>query len=348
MPVKQPSHPLSEAICFPSRPVLVLLLLALWWGVLTACMPARPQAPPDEITVQLKWVHQAQFAGLYLAQAKGYYAAENLRVTFVEGGTGIDPITQVVSGVADIGIAGPEELLIRRSAGDPVIAVATIYQHSPVVFVVRPDSDIKRPADFVGRTVGLRGATRDGEIQFAAMMKRAGFSISHVEVVSHTYNYAPFLRGEIDSQFAYATSGLIRVRAQGMTPRLIWPDDYGVHLFSDTLFATDHLIAQKPDMIRRFVRATLRGWSDALSHAEEAVDATMAYAFESDRHLQTQMFLASAPLVYTGRAKIGAMSESAWAEAQRVLVENDLLAAPIGLGQVYTLAFLDEEARDMR
>ena len=86
-----------------------MLFLAI--SLLAACEPQEVRKPPDQVTVQVAWVHQAQFAGFYLAQERGYYAKENIKVTFIEGGPGIDVLESVVTGGADFGVGGPEGIL---------------------------------------------------------------------------------------------------------------------------------------------------------------------------------------------------------------------------------------------
>ena len=96
----------------------------LWIAALAGCTPREGQRNFDEVTVQLKWVHQAQFAGFYWAQEKGYYARENLKVHFREGGQGIDSAQSVISGEAAFGVITPEDVLIKRSQGAPLTAIA--------------------------------------------------------------------------------------------------------------------------------------------------------------------------------------------------------------------------------
>ena len=161
----------------------VFWVLALL-GALVACGQQPEDKTLDEITVQLKWVHQAQFAGLYVAREKGYYAREGIKVNFLEGGQGIDIAEAVISGKAQFGVVAPEDLLISRSRGAPLKAIAAIYRRSAVVFLAMADSHITRPHDFPGKTVasvGEAGANRDLEFQFHALVKKLGLDISKIQ-----------------------------------------------------------------------------------------------------------------------------------------------------------------------
>ena len=315
--------------------LLALLFLA------SACSGPQPAAALDQVSVQLKWVHQAQFAGLYMAQEKGYYADENLQVTFIEGGPGIDIIDQVVSGQADFGIGAPEALFVRRSQGEPVLAIAVVFRQNPTVFVALADSGIRQPADMLGRRVAVAGAL-DLDLQLRAMMEKMGLDINQIELAPHTYDLTPLFNGEIDAIALYSTGGLIRMRQDGYEPNLIWPIDYGIHLYSDTIFTTDQMASGQAGLSTRFLSASLRGWRAAIENPEQAVAVTLKFAQEADAELQTEMMAAIVPLVHTGQDQIGWMQPQIWQEMHDLLNQFGLLAAPLSVGDIYTMQFLEE------
>ena len=308
---------------------------------LAACGPRAVKQPPDQVTVQLKWVHQAQAAGLYLAQEKGYYAEENLEVSFVEGGSEVDILAQIINGAADFCVAAPEGILIERAQGNLVVALATIFRRSPVVYASLASSGIQRPADLLGRTASVVGPI-EVEVQFRAMMAKLGLDISQVKLVPHIYEFNAVTQGDVESVAVYSTGGLIRLRQLGYPLNVIWPGDYGVHMYADTLATTDQMVADHPDLVTRFVRASLRGWNEAVGDPDAAVEATMAYAKEADPEIQKEMMVASVPLIYTGDDQIGWMRDEVWRGMHDMLLEEGLLSAPVDLTQVYTLRFLQE------
>ena len=310
-----------------------------------ACKSQQAKRTPDEVTLQLKWVHQAQFAGFYMAQEKGYYAKENIKVTFLEGGQGIDIAQRVVSGQADFGVLTPEFIFMKRSQGAPLTAIAAIYRRSAVVFVAMADSGIVRPSDFMGKTVATGdpgGSQKDFELQFYAMMKRLGLAVSKVKIVPYDPAYAAFYNGEVEVTPCYSTGGLIKMRQKGLKLNLIWPSDYGIHFYSDTLATTDRLISEKPDLVTRFLRASLKGWQDAIEDYRQAVTVTLKYAQIKDQEFQTAMMEAMLPLVHTGEDQIGWMKAEVWQGMYQILLEQRLLARPFDVNQAYTLRFLKE------
>lgn len=318
----------------------ILLLIAV-----VACEPQQTKRAPDEVTLQLKWVHLPQFAGFYMAQEKGYYAQENIKVNFLEGGQGIDNAKRVISGEAHLGVLSPEDILMKRSQGASLTAIATIYRRSGVVFVAKVDSGIVRPSDFIGKTVavaGVGGAVREFELQFYAMMKKLGLDSKKLKIVTYDPDYVAFYKGEVDVTAAYATAGVIKMRQKGLKLNLIWPSDYGIHFYSDTLVTTDKMIAQNPELVSRFLRASLKGWQDAIEDYRQAVIVTLKYSQIKDPQLQTAMMEAMLPLVHTGEDQIGWMKPEVWKGMYQILLEQKLLAKPFDVSQAYTLQFLKE------
>jgi NitT/TauT family transport system substrate-binding protein len=307
---------------------------------LFGCGPSQPKKVPDEVKLQLKWLHQAQFAGFYMAQERGYYAKENIKVTFIPGGTGISPIEEVLSGKADFGVDSPESLLENRGQGKPVLAIAAIYRRSAVVFAAMADSGIVRPSDFIGKTIAIGGG--DVNLQFHAMMKRLGLDVSKVKIVPHDVALGAFLQGEADITPCYSTGNLIKMRQKGLKLNLIWPSDYGIHFYSDTLATTGRLISEKPDLVPRFLRATMRGWQDAIEDYRQAVTVTLKYAEIKDPEVQTKMMEAMLPLVHTGEDQVGWMKGDVWQGMYQILLEQRLLAHPFDVNQAYNLRFLKE------
>lgn len=322
----------------------VLVFLAVGGVILIACGQAdNAEISPDQVTVQLKWLHQAQFAGFYAAEAQGFYDEENLIVTFIPGGVGIDVLRAVVDNGATFGVAGADSIILGRADGLPIVAIATTYRINPFVMVAFTDSGITSPRDFVGRTVSHSPGSGD-TTQLYAMLDKAGVDREQVEFVPYTYDITPFLDGEIDVLNSFAAGSLLTLQASldGRDVNLIWPGDYGVHFYSDTIFTTSNLISENPDLVRRFLRATLRGHRFVIENVTQGVDATMNYAENQDRELQTSMLTASIPLIHTGEDQIGWMRPEIWQGMYELLLEYGYLKGTVGIDTVYSLTFLRE------
>jgi NitT/TauT family transport system substrate-binding protein len=317
---------------------IALLLVIL--VCLTACTP-RPIATPalTPVTVQLAWTHQAQFAGMYAADLKGYYAAEGLAVTFVEGGPTVDINEEVLSGKAQFGVAAADAILIARAAGKNVTAISVIYRRSPRVYIALSSSGITRPQDFVGKTIAVNVT---GSAPFNALMKRVGIQLNQYTLVNSTSDLTPFYSGEVQVRSVYLTNEVLTIRAAGYDVNIIYPDDYGIHNYSDTIICPDSLITSQPDLVLRFLRATLKGWTYAVENPSEMGVMVVHYAPRADLTLENDKMAASLPLVNTGEDHIGWMKSEVWAGMEQMLNEEGVLTTPMDVTQVYTMQFLEE------
>jgi len=317
---------------------LVVLLLAI--ALLAACRPQEAEKPPDEVTVQLAWIHRALFAGFYAADQRGYYAEEGLEVSMVpRPAPDADVVAPVIDGIADFGVDYGAGLITARSQVLPVTAIATLYRRHPLVFITLADSGITQPQDFPGHTVRTL-TPGSSEVAFRAMMTRVGLDPDSVEKVDVGFDQSPFLAGDLDIWPGFMNSEALTFREEGYELNLILPEDYGVHLYGYTLFTTDQLIQDNPDLVLRFLRATLRGWQWAIENPEEAGPLALKYDPELDAADQTIIMEASVPLIHTGQDHIGWMRAEVWQGMHDMLLEQGLLAGPVDVDEVYTMEFL--------
>ena len=312
----------------------MLLLLAV---ALSACVPS-PAAPLTPVVLQLNWTHGAQFAGLYAADQNGYYAAEGLQVTFVEAGPTTDRIGPVVTGEAQLGLAGPPPLILARAAGRPVRAIAAIHQHSPFVFFALEGSGITRPQHFAGKTVQIIPSA----LPFLhAVTARVGLTPEQYRVDT-TAGIAGLYDGSVDVASGFLTNEVLRASGAGHKIAIIYPDDYGVHFYGDVLFSSDDFIARNPDVVLRFLRATVRGWADIVERPARAGALVQRYRPEAEPAWESSSVSASVPLIFTGQDPIGWMRPGTWEHIAAKLRDERVLSAPLDPRDLYTLRFLEE------
>jgi NitT/TauT family transport system substrate-binding protein len=190
--------------------------------------------------------------------------------------------------------------------------------------------------------VDTGGSARDFTWQFFALMNQLGMDVSRMHLVPYDPEYTGFFNGEVDVTPAFSTGGLIKMRKIGFPVNLIWPDDYGIHFFSDTVFTTDQVVADRPDLVLRFLRASLKGWRDVVEDYSKAVDATVKRARIPDPVLQTSMMEAMLPLVHTGEDVIGWMKPERWREMAIHLIRYGMMKDKMEVDSAYTLQFLQE------
>jgi NitT/TauT family transport system substrate-binding protein len=316
-------------------------VFTLWIATLLVACSSTNEGGPDQVTVQFKWVHQAQFAGFYTAEEQGYYADENIEISFVPGGVGVDIFEGVSIGDNIFSVVGADSLIVEWAEGKPITAIATIYRVNPFLLVAFADSGITTPHDFIGRTVALSGGY--DTVQFQAMLTNLDIDVNEINIVEYTYDDTPFLKGEIDVNVSFAAGSLLPLKevVGDRELNLIWPGDYGVHFYSDTLIVNDQLIEDNPDLILRFLRATMKGHRFAIENPTAAVDATMKYAKVQDREVQAGMLDASIPMIHTGEGPIGWMEANAWRGMHDILLDQGFLETPLDLNQLYTMEFLE-------
>ncbi len=189
---------------------------------------------------------------------------------------------------------------------------------------------------------GTGGALRDFDIQFQALIKKLKLNPSRIKLVTYDPDYADFYERKTDVTASYLTAGIIKMRQKGYKLNIIWPGDYGVGFYSDTLVTNEHLIARKPGLVIRFLRATLKGWREAVVNPEAAAAISLKYSLNQDLDFQLAMMKALLPLVHTGEDRIGWMKPEIWQEMSQMMFENGILARNVDVAQAYTLRFLKE------
>lgn len=321
--------------------VVVIIGAAFWFITSQNGVKNGYTGKTQGITLKLKWVHQAQFAGNYVAIEKGFYANEGFSVTTVPFSFESPSIDAVVSGTADFGITGADELVLARAKGMPIQAIAVIYKTNPVVAYALKKSGITKPQDFIGKTVGLERGL-NVEYLYAAMMKKLDIDRSKINEITIGYDNKELLAGETDVSTGYIINEPNQVIEAGQEVNTILMADYGVNMYADVLFAREDTIQLKPDMVARFLKATLQGWRYAIEHEQEAVTMTLAYATTSTRVHESRMLESSVPLIYTSDSPLGWMDAASWQNVQNILLEQKILDKPIVITDAYTTQFLSD------
>ncbi len=321
------------------RACIYFLLVFLPLSFASACSAAASAPDLTPVTVQLSWTHQAEFAGFYAAQEQGYFQEEGLKVTFLEGGPEVDFIKPVADGQAQFGVAQPADLILARAEGQPVRSIAVIFRRSPIVFISLEDSGILRPQDFVGKKVRT-AITVDQTLR--AMMAREGISQDQYERVYLPSDVGQFASGDVPIWGGFINVFVLEVQKAGYKVNIISPDDYGIHFYGDTLITTDSMIQKKPELVQRFMRATLRGWTYALENPESIGAHVKKYDPDANAGLEADKMTASIPLINTGEDHVGWMKPETWeAMAQTLYTQGDL-KKPLDVEGVYTMQFLEE------
>ncbi len=233
----------------------------------------RSQVTHEPVTIQLKWKHQFQFAGYYAAQLKGFYAEEGLTVKLAAREGSEDHVQAVLDGKAEYGTAECA-LVVNRIQGAPVVLLAQVFQHSPLVGISRKGSGITTPKDMIGKQVerDFRGKE---DAPLVAMLVEALGGLDDVDLVQHSYSSDSLINGTVDVTSSYLTDEPFLLRQRGIEVNVIAPRNYGIDFYGDNLFTTEQEIREHPGRADRVRRATIKGWEYALRHPEEIIDVIL-------------------------------------------------------------------------
>jgi diguanylate cyclase (GGDEF)-like protein/PAS domain S-box-containing protein len=303
-------------------------LLSIVTLAVTASAPAT-----EEITLQLKWRHQFQFAGYYAAQQQGYYKDEGLNVHIIEGSKDRSPLKQVLSGQADYSI-GDAEILVSRISGKPVVALAAIMQHSPGILLSLQESNIREPQDLIGKRI-MMSADGQGVFQFKAMLLKHHLDISQMTIVPHSWRLQDLIEGKVDVMSAYAMDEPGQLQQMGYTPAIISNQNSGVDFYGDVLFTSERELTTHPERVEAFLRATKKGWLYAFNHTEEMAASIAGMPGVARRGVTTETLLREArlmePYVLTGLVPWGHMNEERWQNIAQTLADLGLVRPDFNL-----------------
>jgi NitT/TauT family transport system substrate-binding protein len=293
----------------------------------------------DAVTVRLKWFNQAQFAGYYVAKEKGFYQEAGLDVSIQPGGPDFPAVQMVAGGNEQFGVTGADQILVARGKGVPVVAVAVLYRKNPFVLFALKSGGIDAPAQFPGRKIGLKVGGNE-ELIYRAILNKAGVSAQDLSEIPVKFDLTPLLTGQVDVWPGYVINEVITAREKGFDVNIIWPASYGINLYADTLFTTEKMLSEKPDVVRRFVAATLKGWNYAVAHPEEAAELTVKSAPKLSYAHELAMMKESIGLLQPDNQPIGSMQPAQWAAMQDMLLKGAFLKAPLELEKAYTTRFV--------
>jgi NitT/TauT family transport system substrate-binding protein len=307
-----------------------IALIAALVGSSTTAMAA------DKLTLQLKWVTQAQFAGYFVAKDKGFYKDAGLDVTIKPGGPDINPSQVIAGGGADVVVDWLPSALATREKGVPLVNIAQIFQKSAMMLTCRKDSGITKPTDFKGHTLGVWFS--GNEYPFLSWMAKLGFSTSganpDVTVLKQGFNVDPLLQKQAACISTMTYNEYWQVIEAGMPASELTVfkyQDQGVATLEDGLYALEKTLADPKavEKLARFLKATEKGWDYAAAHQPEAVDIVLANdttGAQTKEH-QTTMMEEVAKLLDGSKKGTGSLDPAAFDRTVGILLSTK--SAPV-------------------
>ena len=333
--------------------------------------PTTECAETTPVKLQLQWFTQAQFAGYFAAIDQGYYAAQCLDVTIVEGGVDIVPQQQLADGAVDFALSWVPKALASREAGADIVNIAQVFQRSGTLQVSFKDAGITSPADFAGKKIGNWGYGNEFEI-FAALTKAGLDPAADVELVQQQFDMAALLAGDIDAAEAMTYNEYAQVleAVNPETGELYTADDFnvvsyeeeGVGMLQDAIWASGERLADEAYRATavKFVAASIQGWAYCRDNAQACADIVVSKGSKLGASHQLWQMNEVNKLIWPAAGGAGMIDSAAWDRTAKLAQETKnlegstvLSAAPDA--EAYTndiiteaLALLDELGIDTK
>ena len=288
-----------------------------------ALSSAQPAHALEKATIQLKWLHHFQFAGYYAALEKGFYRQAGLDVTIVEGGPNVEVEQEVTSGHADFGV-GTSALLLHRAHGDDLVVLGQIFQHSAAAFLTPRKTGIRSIADMAGRK--FMYSNQHGDM--LALLKKNGINENNIIQIPHNGDPRDLLKGKAEVMIAYNFNEAFILEQVGESYLTFSPLTYGIDFYGDNFFTTRKLIDERPELVKAFRTATLRGWRYALEHKAEIADLILA-RYSREKSKEWLMFEANQmeTLIQPTLVELGYQNPSRWQHISGVFTDLGMLPA---------------------
>lgn len=307
----------------------ILFILTLWIALgFNSCQSGQQTTTSEktQINLRLKWAFQAQFAGPIIAKEKGFYNDYNLDVEIRPAGPDIRSYQTVASGTDDIGIGIIPQVIAARGNGVPLVVISQIFQDSPNRFVLKSANRIDSLAQIKGKKVGLWMA--GDEIEFTFMLKSIGLTPNDVVIVPQKFSVAPFLEDEYVLSQVMVYNELLQIQNAGYEGdklQILSPKDYNAAILGDLMFTTEKFLKEKPEAVKNFIAATIKGWKYVIANPDEAIEIIMKLNPELDKAQQRQQLTEIIKLINTGHSSthgLGYIDPTAYEMAKVILLNS--------------------------
>lgn len=301
-----------------------------------------------DLTLQLSWIKNAEFAGEFFADSNGHYTDAGFGEVTMDPGPG--PIeTLVATGDADFGLSNAVATAQVIAAEDaPLKIVGTKFQKNPFTILSLADGgNIATPEDLVGKRIGVQAG--GNETLFDALLEVNGINPEDVEKVPVEYDPAPLIDGEVDGFLAYLTNESITVQAEGYEVTNLPFADNGLPFVAESVITTEQMIEEEPELVKAFLEAEILGWQDALADPEEGARlAVEEYGADLELNLnkEVEQSAVQAGLIVTPEVE----SNGLFTISDELVDQNMATLAAAGIeieaGDLFDLSLLNELLED--
>lgn len=311
---------------------------------LAACTSAQTPVPAPsvaiEVTVVMGFVPHVQFAPWYVAEKKGYFAAEGIKLNY-NWGFELDGVKLVGANQADFALLGGDQVIQARAQSIPVVYVANWYNAFPIAVFSLKEKNIRTPKDLVGKKVGLPGfygATYSG---WRALLYESGIKESDVQTQDIGFNQiAALTQGLVDAAAGYSNNEPVQLTLAGKEINVIQVGEYS-KLVGIGLVASEKTLAERPQVVQKITRAFLRGLQDTMSKPDEALAISLQNLPEAGGQNQkaTEAVL-NASIKLWQNSRLGYVDPAAWSSSSKFMKDAGLTKTDIDVTKAYTNQFV--------
>lgn len=299
-----------------------------------------------EMTVLLDWIPNTNHTGIYVAKEKGYYVEEGLSINIIQPSEG-GSAALIAAGQGEFGISYQEQVTYARTTKEPlpVKAIAAIIQHNTSGFASPVERDIKSPKDFEGKKYGGWGSPMETAM-IRALMEKDGGDFSQTEIIYiGTIDFFTSVKEHVDYTWIYYGWDGVATQVKDFPINFILLQDYDSNLdfYTPVIIASEDFLRREPELTRRFLKATEKGYQFCIEHPEKAAEALLKNAPETDREiaLASQKYLASQ---YQADAdRWGEMKKEVWANYANWMYERKLIEQELDANAAFTNEYLPEK-----
>jgi NitT/TauT family transport system substrate-binding protein len=273
--------------------------------------PADAQTPA-KVKIRLDWKAGAQHAPFYFGKQKGFYKSEGLDLEVISGSGSSDTIKQVGSKAVELGLVDALVLVQGAQQRVPAKSIAAYYQRTPIVLMSPQAKPITNPQQLRG---DVKIGSKKGSATFqglVALLAANGMTIEQIKLVDVGFGVQPLLVKQVDALMAFAMNEPIEAESAGMPVTLMPISDYGVNTYGLTLVANPDFMQQKPDVVKGFMRATLRAVAEAIKDPAGAVAAVAAAVAEIDAPREAKVLDHTIPYWKDASGEIGSQTTGRW------------------------------------
>jgi len=319
--------------------VLITLCTLFLCGLAACSNRATPASTLTHIRLPMGFVANVQFAPWYVAMERGYFAAEGLELEF-DYGWETDGVKLVGAGELPFAIASGDQILLARSQGLPVVTFVNWFRRFPVAVAALQESGIQRPQDLAGRKVGTPVTFGASYIGWRALATAVGLKDTDVqlEVIGYTA-LANLTEKRVDAAVIYANNEPVQLQQMGYETVLMPVADYAT-LVSNGLITNEQTLNERPELVRAFARAFLKGLADALDDPDGAFDVCRKYVEGLDENEAVQRAVLEATILYWQGTPPGWSDATAWQTTEQVMREAGLLQQPVDVSRAFTNDYL--------